>query len=124
MPDNKYVSKLEIGGETFTIKDSEAIKRGYATCSTVAAAVEKAVDLPGFIRSTGAMVVIKFKYANTAASPTLNVNSTGAADIYNCYTNTYIKSGDITANMTALFIFNGTQWMLLNPAQVPQTSKT
>lgn len=124
MPANKYISELEIGGETFNVKDPEALKGGYAICSTSAAAAGKLCDLPGFTRSTGAMVGIKFKFANTAAKPTLNVNGTGAAYIYNCHTDTYIAPGDITANMTTLFIFNGTQWVLLNPAQAQQSSKT
>lgn len=104
--------------------DAGFVTGGYATCSTPAAAAEKLCDLPGFTRSTGAMVGIKFKFANTAAKPTLNVNSTGAAYIYNCHTDTYIAPGDITSNMTALFVFNGTQWVLLNPAQDQQSSKT
>lgn len=94
----------------------------YGTCSTASATTAKSVTLSGFVRQKGSMVAVKFTYANSVAAPTLNINNTGSAAIYNCYTGASITSGSITAGMTALFIFNGAQWVLLNPAPV-QTSK-
>ncbi|MCC8122714.1 MAG: hypothetical protein LIO58_04155 [Oscillospiraceae bacterium] len=89
--------------------------RGYGTCATAAATAAKVGTLSGFVRQTGAVVGIKFTYANTAASPTLNVNSTGAAAIYDHSTGTYPLAGAIGAGMTHLFQYNGSQWVLLNP---------
>jgi len=88
---------------------------GYGTCSTAAATAAKVGTLSSFVRFTGVVVGIKFTYANTATSPTLNVNGTGAAYIYDYSTSTYPASGAMLAG-THFFQFNGTQWVLLNPA--------
>ena len=103
-------------GQTSALNAAKALGRGYGTCSTAAGTAAKTAALSGFSLSTGAVVGIRFTYANTAASPTLNVNSTGAKPIYNYKSNAYIKPGDIDAGMTAFLMYNGTQWMLLNPA--------
>lgn len=121
----KVTAYDQFGSETcsFTVPDSTMIVPS-GTCDTAAATVAKVSTISGFTRSTGSIVAIKFTYANTATSPTLNVNSTGASPIYNCHTNVAIVSGNITAGMTALFMFNGTQWILLNPAASNSSSKT
>lgn len=111
-------------GQTSALNSAKALGRGYGTCGTVAATAAKTVSLANFSRQTGAIVAIKFTYANTATKPTLNVNSTGAAPIYSCYTNAAITAGNIAAGMTALFAFNGAQWVLLNPAASGSSSKT
>lgn len=53
----------------------------YAVCETAAGTVAKTAALTNFTLAEGAQVKIRFKYANTAANPTLNVNSTGAKSI-------------------------------------------
>ena len=50
----------------------------YGTCSTAAATAAKVVQCDGFKLVTGARIAVKFSHSNTAASPTLNVNGTGA----------------------------------------------
>lgn len=95
----------------------------YGTCNTASATTAKSVTLSGFVRQKGSMVAVRFTNANTAANPTLNVNNTGAASMVSCYTNTAIISGNITANMTALFMFDGSRWVLLNPAVSSASSK-
>lgn len=55
---------------------------GYLTCTTAAGTAAKTVTKTGFVLSTGCRLVIKMSYANTAASPTLNVNNTGAKPFY------------------------------------------
>lgn len=94
--------------------ESISQKTYYGTCATAAATTAKVGTVPGFILSAGAVVGLKFTYSNTATSPTLNVNSTGALPIY--YADTYILANMITVGMTAFFQYNGTQWMLLNPS--------
>ena len=98
----------------------------YGTCSTAAGTVEKAVALSGFTLVTGARVTVKFTATNTAASPTLNVNSTGAKAIY--YRGAAIGAGYLAANRTYEFIYNGTQYELLGDLNVnnlvTQTSVT
>lgn len=109
-------------GKTTVLSASKALGRGFGTCLTPAATAAKVVALTDFTRLIGAMAAVRFTYANTADNPTLNVNNTGASAIYNCYTNAAIVSGNITAGMTGLFVFNGNQWVLMNPAAT-QSSK-
>lgn len=104
------------------VSSAKALRCGYGICSTAAATVAKTVTLSGFVRQVGAIAAVKFAYTNTAANPTLNINNTGAAAIYNCYTGVAIANGNIIAGMTGLLVYNSSQWILLNPAPV-QSSK-
>lgn len=80
----------------------------YGTCSTAATTVAKTVACTGFTLVTGAEITVKFTVTNTASSPTLNVNSTGAKPIY--YRGAAITAGYLVANRTYTFRFNGTQY--------------
>ena len=71
--------------------------------------------IPNFVLQPGAMVAVMFEHGNSATDPTLNVNATGAKPIYNCYNNASIASTDIAAKTTAQLVYNGEQWVLLNP---------
>lgn len=55
---------------------------GYLTCSTAAATAAKTVAQNNFILSTNCRLIVKMTNYNTAASPTLNVNSTGGKPLY------------------------------------------
>lgn len=83
----------------------------YNTCSTAAGTAAKTVSAGTFSLETGAMVVVKFTTANTAANPTLNVSSTGAKAIY--YNGAAISKDYLKANKVYQFIYNGTQWDLV-----------
>lgn len=100
-------------GTTYNLKDAVARPNSpfYGSCSTAAATAEKAVSATGFSLVTGAKVVVKFTVTNTAANPTLNVNSTGAKDIY--YRGAAITAGYLAANRTYEFVYNGSQYDLV-----------
>ena len=83
----------------------------YGSCSTAATTVEKTVACSGFTLATGAEINVKFTVTNTATSPTLNVNSTGAKAIY--YRGAAISAGYLAANRTYRFVYNGTQYELI-----------
>lgn len=85
----------------------------YATCSTAAATAAKEATISGqtFNLVTGARVIVKFTYANSAASSTLDVNETGAKPIY--YNGAAIGKSVTDANGTYEFVYNGTQWELI-----------
>ncbi len=88
----------------------------YAACSTGAATVEKSVTLTGFKLVPDARIAVKFANANTAASPTLNVNSTGAKAI--CYADGRAGNSGIWGDgQVAEFIYDGTNWLMLNSPQ-------
>ena len=87
----------------------------FGTCSTAAGTAAKTVSVTSgtFNLEAGARVTVKFTYANTASTPTLNVNSKGAKNIYS-------KGSQITtgANKSLLagtvdLIYDGTQWHLI-----------
>ena len=91
--------------------DGTANRVNYGTCSTAAATAAKTVACTGFALVTGAEITVKFTVTNTAASPTLNVNSTGAKAIY--YRGAAITAGFLVANRTYTFRYNGTQYELV-----------
>lgn len=88
-----------------------AASRYHGTCATAAATAAKVVTCSGFTRVTGSRIAVKFTYANTAANPTLNVNSTGAASIR--IGGVAGASGDWGAGEVCLFEFDGTYWNLI-----------
>jgi hypothetical protein len=68
-----------------------------------------------FSLETGARVTVKFTYANTASTPTLNVNSKGAKNIY--HNGSQITTGANKALLAGVcdFVYDGTQWHLVGP---------
>lgn len=85
----------------------------YGTCSTAAATAAKTVSISGFTLTTGAMVTVKFTYANTNASSTLNVTSTGAKQIY--WNGSRIDGSFILAGNVVTMVYDGTYWQVINP---------
>jgi len=87
----------------------------YGICSTAAATAAKVVTLSDFdTLLTGVTIHVKFIYSNTAASPTLNVNSTGDIAIYAYGTsapgNTAATSW--AANSVVSLTYDGTYWRM------------
>ena len=104
----KLSTKRTIDGVEF---DGEDNIHHYGACSTAAGTAAKTVTLSGFVLATGAEITVKFSSTNTAANPTLNVNSTGAKGIR--YKNAAVPSGYIVANKTYRFVYDGTYWQIV-----------
>ena len=90
----------------------ELAQHPYGVCSTTSAIAAKAVtiDFSGTLSLfTGLTVRVKFTYGNTASSPTLNVNSTGAKSItaVGAVGNTYWSAGQIVE-----FTYDGSKWVI------------
>lgn len=86
----------------------------YGVCSTAAATAAKEVTVPNFSLEAGAVVIVKFTYANSASSPTLNVNSTGAKPMYRYGTTAMSTSASTTgwsAGAVQMFTYDGTGWV-------------
>ena len=96
----KLATARTIDGVSFN--GSAAITH-YGTCSTAAGTAAKTVACAGFVKVTGARICVKFAVTNTASSPTLNVNSTGAAPIY--YRGSAINPGFLGKDRVYQFIF-------------------
>lgn len=74
-----YIAKVSAGGNADMLVGSTL----YGNCTTGASTVAKAVAISGFdTLLNGVTVHVRFANSNTAASPTLNVSSTGAKPIY------------------------------------------
>lgn len=84
----------------------------YATCSTASATATKVAVCTGFKLTTGAAVLVKFSNTNSAASPTLNVNSTGAKPIV-AYGTTAIQAYAWKAGQAVMVVYDGTSWVAL-----------
>ena len=85
----------------------------FGVCETAAATQTKVVTCDEFRLEKGALLAMQFTYANTATSPSMNVNETGAIAI--CGTNGYYVNANMwTANQMVHFVYNGTWWIALN----------
>jgi len=104
----KLATPRAIDGVNF---DGSAAIIHYGTCSTAAATAAKTVACTSYTLVTGSRIVVKFTVTNTAASPTLNVNSTGAKAIQ--YRGAAITAGYLAANRTYEFIYDGTNYQLV-----------
>lgn len=89
----------------------DSIGGSFCTCSTAAATAAKTASLSNFTLKTGAQVAVKFTYANTASSPTLNINGTGAKSIY--YHNSAVPVSMLMSGGVYLFVYDGSRWQLL-----------
>ena len=87
----------------------------YAICDSkiTAATIAKTATISpatSFSLYTGATVSVYFPYANTAASPTLNINSTGAKPIY-VYGAVITSVYYWPAKSTVQFTYDGSHWV-------------
>lgn len=112
------ISRGGLGVDTFQ-DAAQMMGIAYGLCETPANTVVKAVSLTtsyySYNRIIGSIVCVNFVYANTATgSLRLNFGGTGVAYIYHPVTLSSIKGTDIGVGIH-YFMFNGTQWVLLNP---------
>ncbi|WP_278839884.1 hypothetical protein [Holdemania filiformis] len=123
VPDNYAGSSSAGGAATSAVKlqtartidgvdfNGSAAITHYGTCSTAAATATKVVACTGFKLVTGARIIVKFTVTNTAANPTLNVNSSGAKAIQ--YRGAAISAGQLAANRVREFVYDGTAYQLI-----------
>jgi len=121
-----YDAKHEHGNkallDSLTQESIDGVTGGVLVCATGATTAAKVVDLPNFVLSTGVTIWVRFNTANTAASPTLNVNGTGARSIRvnTQLINSATLARQINANVVYGFRFDGTDWnMFVLGANLP-----
>lgn len=113
---NTYATKTEVENlsDSITTTIEQSVSAGYATCSTSASTATKVASTAASSNIKlvkGITVSVKFTYANTASSPRLNVDGTGALYIRVGNSNmTVDQSWD--AGSTVMFIYDGTYWQL------------
>lgn len=107
-----YVGKVTAGGSTHLVGSTL-----YGTCATAAGTAAKVVTCANFDQLIeGVTIHVKFTYSNTAANPTLNVNSTGAKNIYRYGTTAPSTSVATSWNDGSVvsFTYDGTYWQMNN----------
>ena len=90
----------------------------YATCDTAAETVAKVASLAAGTLSlkAGATVAVKFTYANTASSPTLNIAGTGTKAMYI----QGVRDVYWTDGATVTFTYDGINWRVASePVYAP-----
>lgn len=120
--DGEFLSEKEIGireaqstadsAQTTANTANNKASAKYGTCSTAAGTAAKVVACSNFTLFAGAEITIKFSTANTAAAPTLNVNSTGAKNIdiasaHASSSNQFLWA----ANAEITFTYTGSVWI-------------
>ncbi len=93
------------------------IKGQFATCGTGANTAEKAATIipqnSDWMLYTGATVTVKFTSKNTAVTPTLNVNHTGAKEIRDYNGNELTKEArEWPAGAAMALTYDGTYWRI------------
>jgi len=116
-----YIDQItDTAGTTHYIAEGVDTRIFTAKCTTAAATADKVATLDddtGFSLTAGVKVAVTFTYGNSATTPTLNVNSSGAKTIVIPSSETvYITGNGITYNTwgayeTVLFTYTGTYWV-------------
>lgn len=83
----------------------------YGTCSTASGTSEKIVDCGDFVLSSGTRILVKFANRNTANNPKLNINGTGAKNIY--YLGSAVFNGLWTDGCIMEFLYDGTNYQVI-----------
>ena len=94
---------------------ASATNTWYGTSSTAAGTAAKVVACSDYQLAKGNIIAVLFSTANTAAAPTLNVNSTGAKSIYvgSAVANSTTNVCKWSANTLVYFMYDGTYYRLL-----------
>lgn len=118
-----YIDQItDTAGTTHDISEGDSTRIFRATCSTGATTAAKVATLQtsdrNFSLTTGVRVAVTFSSGNSATTNlTLNVNSTGAKNIYY---RTAISTAQAVnelcvwgANETVIFTYNGSSWLMM-----------
>lgn len=87
----------------------------YAECTTGASTTAKTANVSrgSFKLVAGSKVAVRFSYDNTATSPTLNINNTGAKEIKAINpSGAYVEPTNWTGQDIVTFIYNGSYYIM------------
>lgn len=113
------IKNINIGGQTYSVGQGNG-KVFYGTCSSAANATTKVVTCSEFAASDltdGTILCVNFTNVNTAADIDMNVNSTGAADIYVRYGEGIAVTDNTTKGLisgTCVFVYANSVWVCIS----------
>lgn len=84
---------------------------GYGSCDSATSVVNKTISIANYTLTDGSFVSIRFTYA-LPANATLNINNTGAKNIF--YRGIAITNGIVSDGDLATFVYDGTQFNLIS----------
>ena len=100
----------------------------FGTCSTAAATAAKVVSVSPQLESleTGTLVFVKFSNSNSVASPTLNVDGTGAKSIkrYGTTAPSTSAASAWNAGSVIAMVYDGTYWQMVGWLNTTYSSMT
>lgn len=94
----------------------------YTTSSTAGDVAAKVATLANFQLATGSIVYLRLSNTNTAANPTLNVNSTGTKAIQ--YRGAAVEAGTLAAGRTYCLVYDGTAYQIVGDLDTGLTDIT
>ena len=94
----------------------------YTTSSTAGDVAAKVATLANFQLATGSIVYLRLSNTNTAANPTLNVNSTGTKAIQ--YRGAAVEAGTLAAGRTYCLVYDGIAYQIVGDLDTGLTSLT
>lgn len=106
------IEKIQTGGSNGTTYAIASTAYGY--CETAADTAAKTIEMTGFKLEEGVTVHIKFKNGNTATSPTLNIEGTGAKEIRQYGTNLVNSTTSVNgwqAGTVISLTYDGVYWI-------------
>lgn len=104
-----FISSITLP-DTNTYDFKDKLANIYAVCSTAAATAQKEVTIADFTLVEGMTIHITFSYGNTAASPTLKINSLAAAPFKIEFDNVCLWDDGETVALS----WDGTYWRVNN----------
>ena len=110
-----------------TKTEVQQVRPAYASSSTAAGTAAKVATIDpavtGYALYKGASVAVTFSTANTAATPTLNLNSTGAKQIRS-YTGAALSEAEYkwAAGATVDLVYDGTYWRMQDGGAVKRVT--
>ena len=110
-----------------TKTEVQQVRPAYASSSTAAGTAAKVATIDpavtGYALYKGASVAVTFSTANTAATPTLNLNSTGAKQIRS-YTGAALSEAEYkwAAGATIDIVYDGTYWRMQDGGSVKRVT--
>ena len=106
----KWMIYADASGNTYV--NGAANNVYYGSCGTAADTAAKAVTLANFKLETGAHIFLKFTAQNSHATPTLNINSTGAKEIWQ--RGARAVGAALTTDIIYELIYDGTYYQIVN----------
>ena len=121
---------LGISGDTLNISGSGggSSQIRYGVCSTAGGTAAKTVTVTPALASLeeGALIFVKFANANTASSPTLNVNGLGAKGIrrYGTTAPSTSAASSWNAGSVVALVYDGSYWQMVGWINTTYSSMT